>query len=86
MPLQINSANGCTMPGAREVFTYSLMLKYKQYFIRETFEVMPLNREIDIILLYWWIAKYQCNRFWGEPEDIVLDSEFQKKYCTKAAV
>jgi hypothetical protein len=28
----------------------------------------------------------QPNIFWGKPEDIVLDSEFCKKYCTKAVV
>jgi hypothetical protein len=52
-PLRINGADGCTMPGAGELFTYSLILKYKQHFMRETFEVMPLEREMDIILPYW---------------------------------
>jgi hypothetical protein len=72
------------MPGAGEAFTYSLMLEYKQHFTRETFEVMPLDGEMDVILPCWWMAKHQPNTFWGKPEDIVLDSEFCKKHCTKA--
>jgi hypothetical protein len=41
------------MPGAGEAFTHLLILEYKQYLTRETFEVIPLNGEIDIILPYW---------------------------------
>jgi hypothetical protein len=72
------------MPGAREAFTHSLMLEYKRHFTRETVKVIPLDGEIDMILPCWWIANYQPNKFWGKPEDIVLYSEFCKKYCTKA--
>jgi hypothetical protein len=43
IPLRINGADGCAMPGAREAFTHSLMLEYKWHFMRETFEVMPLE-------------------------------------------
>jgi hypothetical protein len=84
--LRINSADSCVIPGAREVFTHSLMLEYKRHFTRETFEVMPLDRETDIILPYWWMAKHQPNKFWGEPEEIVLDSKFYTQYYTKAEV
>jgi hypothetical protein len=38
------------MTGAREAFTHSLMLEYKWHFMSETFEVMPLEGETDIIL------------------------------------
>jgi hypothetical protein len=61
------------------------MLEYKQHFTRETFEVIPLDGEIDMILPYWWIVKYQPNKFWQKPEDIVLNSEFYKKHYTKVA-
>jgi hypothetical protein len=53
--------------------------------MRETFEVMPLESEIDIILPYWWIAKHQPNRFWGKPKEITLDSEFCKHNYTRVA-
>jgi hypothetical protein len=62
------------MSGAREVLTYSLILEYKQYFMRETFEVIPLDREIDIILLCSWMVKHQPSIFLGKPKEIVLDS------------
>jgi hypothetical protein len=29
IPLRINGANGCPLSGAREAFTYSLLLQYK---------------------------------------------------------
>jgi hypothetical protein len=53
--------------------------------MRETFEVMPLESETDIILPCSWIAKYQPNRFWGKPEEITLDSEICRHNCTTAA-
>jgi hypothetical protein len=32
------------------------------------------------------MAKHQPNRFWGKPQEIILDSEFCKYNCTRAAV
>jgi hypothetical protein len=46
---------------------------------------MPLDGEMNVILPCSWMAKYQPNKFWGKPEDIVLDSEFCRGHCTKAA-
>jgi hypothetical protein len=48
--LRINGADWCVLSGAGEAFTYSLLLQYKQYYTRETFEVGPLESEMDIIL------------------------------------
>jgi hypothetical protein len=84
-PLRINGADGYAIPGAGEVFTHSLMLQYKWHFMRETFKVMPLEGETDIILPCWWMAKYQPSKFWGKPKEIVLDSKFCNQHCTKAA-
>jgi hypothetical protein len=85
VPLRINGADGHPLSGAREAFTHSLLLQYKRHYMRETFEIMPLESEPDIILPYWWMTKHQPNTFWGKPEDITLDSEFCKQHCTKAA-
>jgi hypothetical protein len=52
-PLRINGADGCPLSGAGEAFTHSLLLRYKQHYTRETFEVMPLESEMDIILPCW---------------------------------
>jgi hypothetical protein len=57
IPLRINGADGCAMTGAGEAFTHCLILQYKWYFTRETFDVMPLERAIDIILPCWWMVK-----------------------------
>jgi hypothetical protein len=85
IPLRINGANGCPLSGAREAFIHSLLLQYKQHYMRETYEVMLLESEIDIILPYLWMAKHQPNKFWGKPEEITLDSKFCKHNYTKAA-
>jgi hypothetical protein len=85
VPLRINGADGCPLSGAGEAFTHSLLLQYKRHYTRETFEIMPLESETDIILPCWWMAKHQPNKFWGKPEEITLDSEFCKQNCTKAA-
>jgi hypothetical protein len=83
--LRINGADGCPLSGAGEAFTHSLLLRYKQHYTRETFEVMPLESEMDIILPCWWMAKHQPNKFWGKPQEITLDSKFCKHNCTRAA-
>jgi hypothetical protein len=83
--LRINGADGRPLSGAGEAFMHSLLLQHKRHYKRETFEIMPLESETDIILPCWWMAKHQPNRFWGKPEEITLDSEFCKQYCTKAA-
>jgi hypothetical protein len=49
-PLRINGADGCPLAGAGEAFTHSLLLRYKQHYMRETFEFMPLESGTDIIL------------------------------------
>jgi hypothetical protein len=67
IPLRINGADGHPLLGVGEAFTYSLLLWYKQHYTRETFEVMPLELEMDIILPCWWMAKHQPNKFWGKP-------------------
>jgi hypothetical protein len=51
--LRINGADSCLLSGAGEAFTHSLLLRYKQHYMRETFDVMPLESEMDIILPYW---------------------------------
>jgi hypothetical protein len=83
--LRINGADGCPLSGAGEAFTHSLLLRYKQHYTRETFEVMPLESEMDIILPCWCMAKYQPNKFWGKTQEITLDSEFCRHNCTRAA-
>jgi hypothetical protein len=51
--LRINRVDGCPLSRAGEAFTHSLLLQYKQHYTRETFEVMPLESETDIILPCW---------------------------------
>jgi hypothetical protein len=52
-PLRINGVDGCPLSRAGEAFTHSLLLWYKQHYTRETFEVIPLESEMDIILPCW---------------------------------
>jgi hypothetical protein len=85
-PLRINRADGYPLSGVGEAFIHSLLLRYKQHYTRETFEVMPLESEMDIILPCWWMAKHQLNRFWGKLQEITLDSEFCKHNCARAAI
>jgi hypothetical protein len=83
-PLRINGEDGYVMLGAGEAFTHCLMLEYKWHFIRETFDVMPLDGETDIILLCWWTVKHQPSKFWGKSKEIMLNSKFFTQHYTKA--
>jgi hypothetical protein len=84
-PLRINGVDSYLLSRTGEAFIHSLLLQYKQHYTRETFVVMPLESETDIILRCWWMAKHQPNKFWGKPQEITLDSEFCKHNCTRAA-
>jgi hypothetical protein len=83
--LRIDGVDSYPLSRAGEAFTHSLLLQYKQHYMREIFEIMPLESGTDIILPYWWMAKYQPNKFWGKPQEIILDSEFCRHNCTRAA-
>jgi hypothetical protein len=50
IPVRINGADDCPLSAVGEAFTHSLLLQYKQHYMRETFEVMPLESEMDITL------------------------------------
>jgi hypothetical protein len=83
-PLQIQNFSNEVVPGAGELFTVPFMLQHKKHFAAESFEVAPLDRDYDIILPYWWIAKYQPCNMWAEQGNILFTTPWCTEKCTKA--
>jgi len=54
----IENFMGQVMEGAGEFYTDRLVLQHRRHFSREVMEVAPMDKEIDIFLPYWWIAKH----------------------------
>jgi hypothetical protein len=51
--LQIDNFSNEVVPRAGKFFTVPFMLQYKKYFAAESFEVVPLDSDCNIILPYW---------------------------------
>jgi hypothetical protein len=54
----IENYTGEALQGAGQFYTRPMLLQHRKHFSRETFEVSPIEREVDIFLPFWWIAKH----------------------------
>jgi hypothetical protein len=57
-PFAIENYTGQSVKGARQYFTRPMILQHRRHFTREAFEVSPMEKEVDIFLPFWWIAKH----------------------------
>jgi len=55
-PLQ--NCLGEEVKGAGMEYTEPLLLQHQKHFLREVFEVVPLEPEVNIFLPFWWMAKH----------------------------
>jgi len=81
-PRSIESFTGQTVEGAREFYTNPLVLQYRRHYSKEVMEVAPMDKDIDIFLPYWWIAKHQPQGAWDDPE-VRFNCTHCLEKCTK---
>jgi len=81
-PRIIESFTGQTVDGAREYYTYPLVLQHRKHFAREIMEVAPMDRKIDIFLPFWWVAKHAPQGAW-EDKEIRFNSPRCLEECTR---
>jgi len=78
----IENFMGQVMEGAGEFYTDRLVLQHRRHFSREVMEVAPMDKEIDIFLPYWWIAKHPPQGAWKNQE-VRFNSPHCLQKCTK---
>jgi len=44
--------------GAGEAYSVPLLLRHKQHYTKEVFEIAPLEPGVDLFLPFWWIVKH----------------------------
>jgi len=64
----IENFTGQTVKGAGEYYTNPLVLQHRKHFSREIMEVSPMDKEINIFLPFWWIAKHPPQSAWENTE------------------
>jgi len=47
-----------TVENAGIFYMKPLLLQHRHHFSKETFEVTPMEPEIDVFLSFWWISKH----------------------------
>jgi len=78
----IENFTGQAMEGAGEFYTDRLVLQHRRHFSREVMEVAPMDKEIDIFLPYWWIAKHPPQGAW-ENREVRFNSLHCLEKCTR---
>jgi hypothetical protein len=60
-------------------FTYPMRLQHRKHFSMDLFEIGPMGSDCDMILPFWWIAKYPPLRPYSLPNEIRFN---QFKSCS----
>ena len=69
-----------------QAYTWALTLRHKDHFVKENFEITPLQKDHDILLPWWWVLQHPTKfTMTGKLEDLVFDSPKCCK-CTKASM
>jgi hypothetical protein len=65
-------------------FIVPFILQHKRHFAAESFEVVPLDSDYNVILPYWWMAKHQPCNMWAERGNISFTTPRYTEKYTKA--
>jgi hypothetical protein len=82
--IAIRNFTGELLPGAGQKYTEPMLLRHRNHYTQETFEVTPLEPKVDIFLPFWWIVKHTPQGAWDHPE-VRCSSPGYLKECTKTA-
>ncbi|MDX6284447.1 MAG: hypothetical protein QOH03_5518, partial [Kribbellaceae bacterium] len=82
--VRLRNFAGEPVDGAGEAYSAPLLLRHKQHYTREVFEIAPLEPGVDLFLPFWWIAKHVPQGGWDSTE-LRFDSESCRQHCTRSA-
>jgi len=80
--IRIENYTGQHVEKAGIYYTKPLLLQHRQHFSKETFEVTPMEPEVDHFLPYWWISRHPPQEIW-ESEEIGFNSPGCQETCTR---
>jgi len=63
-------------------YTNPLLLQHRGHFSKETFEVTPMEPEVDVLLPFWWISKHPLQGIW-ESKELRFNSPGCHETCTQ---
>ena len=81
----IENFEGKTVDNAGSHYTDLMTLQHHRHCSRESFEISPIEAEIDIFLPFWWIERHPPLGVWQDPE-ILFNSQSCLEKCTKHEV
>jgi len=83
VPIPVSDFAGNIVPGIGQAFTVPVLLKYQEHYTKESFEIGPLDDELDLVLPYWWTVKHKPSGFLDGPEKVKFDNPRCLQKCTR---
>ena len=80
VPRAVLDYAGSAVAGVGEAYSFPLLLKIKNHFSKETFEIADLDNDYDAILPWWWIVKHRPGNWYAG--DVSFESSKCKNNCT----
>jgi len=81
-PRQIENYTGESVTGAGQYYTYPMLLQHRRHYSKLSFEVTPMDPEIDIFLPFEWIQAHPPQGDWTTRE-IRFHNQRCLQHCTK---
>ena len=76
------NCSGEEVKGAGMEYTEPLLLQHQKHYSPEVFKVASLEPEVDLFLLFWWIAKHPPQGAW-DSEELRFSSHNCLEKCTR---
>jgi transposase InsO family protein len=81
-PVPVSDFAGNIVKGIGEAFTVPILLQHGDHCTKESFEIGPLDDEIDLVLPWWWITKHKPSG-WLEGKQVKFDHPSCLNKCTR---
>ena len=78
----IASYTGENVPGAGQFYTKPLQIQHRRHYTTESFEISPMDPDIDVFLPFEWIERHPPQGVWT-TEQIRFNSTRCAENCTK---
>ena len=81
-PIQVENYTGETVRGAGQYYTEALRLQHRKHYTTESFEISPMEADIDLFLPFGWIARHPPQGAWT-TEEVRFNNPDCLSKCTK---
>jgi len=81
-PVRIENYTGEAVAGAGQYYTKPLRPQHRKHYMMESFEISPMDMDIDIFLPFWWVTEHPPQGAWTSQE-VRFNSAKCLEQCTK---